>query len=594
MVDVSQNWFEMSDVRRRRYANVVWIPLRLSETIIHQGEDNKLNSKCEIIGVNCVAIPIEHKEDCNGLNWTSVGLMHEGGPFAFSDGDYKHCEKYQENDHEDFGVDLVMVQHLNADLPVIWHVNQDMILALNLYPEGDFWVRPEEGYVQVIRQRRGDDGQVIAIEMKSEYLKDYLAVRGLALRLITYRQRTAILQDKSFITWGEDVINEETEIDRLSCRTYEVDAEGCIPDRSVSWFQSWRTDVDEEEDVPVFGEENDDNTDYSSSSYRGRASQVYQKIEGELWRNEWLEPDSRSIRIREDEPEHELTYIVDAGGKKLKSSELNNEDIGRYLWFSPDVMNKLTSVRGGGLSWYTDMTGGVWCSPSYKTHWGMNKSDLITVYAYDIAKLPQWQQGIWAGCNVTPEGAVSAELLAAQMKCQPADTKSPEDVLKKNIDYVNALFLEKTGVFLFRAHEKLEELFACVHRFNAKDREGVLRLAKDITRVTTERIDASHVRKAIKNDITGQLGSIKLLEKYLAQYINEVDAKTVLSSIVGIYELRGGDSHLPSSDITESFILAGVDLSLSPIQQGMKLLQSACEAWGGIASIIESIPKNNH
>jgi hypothetical protein len=41
---------------------------------------------------------------------------------------------------------------------------------------------------------------------------------------------------------------------------------------------------------------------------------------------------------------------------------------------------------------------------------------LVTVYAYDIAKLPLWQQRVWSGFNVTPEGAVSSELLAAQMK----------------------------------------------------------------------------------------------------------------------------------------------------------------------------------
>ena len=34
--------------------------------------------------------------------------------------------------------------------------------------------------------------------------------------------------------------------------------------------------------------------------------------------------------------------------------------------------------------------------PDYKVHFGVNRVGLITVYAYDIARLPVWQQRTWA------------------------------------------------------------------------------------------------------------------------------------------------------------------------------------------------------
>ena len=248
---VSQAWLEMEDIRRRRYSTSVWIPLRLSEIIRHEGQEHRPNSKTEYLAANCVAVPLHRREE-EELTWNNVSLMHDGGPYALSVDNYKHSEIFRLNDIDDFGVDLVTVQHLDADLPSIWHINQDMILALNLIEDGEFWVRPEEGFVQVIRHRRNASGRSIAIEMKSEFLKDYLAARGMALRLCTYRQRTAIVQDRSFLTWDSDADNIETDQDRLSHRIWEVDAEGSMADRSMAVFHVSRTDVDEGEDVPIY------------------------------------------------------------------------------------------------------------------------------------------------------------------------------------------------------------------------------------------------------------------------------------------------------------------------------------------------------
>ena len=70
-------------------------------------------------------------------------------------------------------------------------------------------------------------------------------------------------------------------------------------------------------------------------------------------------------------------------------------------------MNELLSHRGFSLKWYTAETGAIKSTSGYSTHFGINASDLITVYAYDIAKLPAWEQFLWAASNVAPEGKVS-------------------------------------------------------------------------------------------------------------------------------------------------------------------------------------------
>jgi hypothetical protein len=51
---------------------------------------------------------------------------------------------------------------------------------------------------------------------------------------------------------------------------------------------------------------------------------------------------------------------------------------------------------------------------------------LITVYAKDLAYLPEWQQQIWAGFNISPEGGISKELYASQVKAVAPRTLAPK------------------------------------------------------------------------------------------------------------------------------------------------------------------------
>ena len=125
----------------------------------------------------------------------------------------------------------------------------------------------------------------------------------------------------------------------------------------------------------------------------------------------------------------------------------------------------LAHRRGGQLRWYTRDTGSVRCSPDYDIHFGINRLGLVNVYAKDIALLPEWQQRIWAGHNISPEGGVSSELIASQVRAEPADTQAPEEFLKQGIEIINSLSSEKLGIYLFREHELLPELFEKTHRF---------------------------------------------------------------------------------------------------------------------------------
>jgi hypothetical protein len=156
---------------------------------------------------------------------------------------------------------------------------------------------------------------------------------------------------------------------------FEVDEQGGPYGGSIAFFEMWRTDVHAGEDVPVFGPESPHNTDGRTTTLQRGGIKFY-RVEGELWHQEWIEAAARSKRVRGDEPLDILTYVVDGAGERARASALNNEDVGRYLWFDPRVVPALINRRGGWLQWYTAETGGVGCSPDYSVHFGINRLGL--------------------------------------------------------------------------------------------------------------------------------------------------------------------------------------------------------------------------
>jgi hypothetical protein len=578
---ITQEWFEMADLRRRLFINSVWIPLRAVETTKRDGGGE------EIFASGSVAFPPTERANAERLGWSDLGLLHSGGPYAFRDHPYKPAEVYQYRDGEDMGVNLVFEQHLGNGHANVWHLNQDLVMALGLLQEGDSWVRPDEDYIEVVRQRRSADGPICAIEIRAEFLRDYLAARGLALRVAYYRQRTAILEDASYIQWVKDGINDDKPHDRFNARVFEVDENGAPYGGGIAVVHAWRTDVDPEEDVPIFGREGDENTASTSASYT-RAGPKFYRVEGELWREEWIDPSERSERVRGDDSAEVISYIINAAGQRSPNSVLKHEDVGRYLWFDPRVMQALIGRRGGGLQWYTEQTGSVWASPDWQTHFGLNRLGLLNVYAYDIARLPVWQQRIWGGYNISPDGAVSNELLNAQMKARPARSIAPESRLPDVLNELDMAVHEWLGAPLFQKHDAVVDIVRSVHRFRALEQDGILILSKDVARLTADRIAVATLRKIAVPPKNERWGSLTSLEHALASIVSPGDARKLLTPLVGLYGLRVGTAHLPSRRIEESYDLVGINPKANPIDQGRQLLEITVTALANIRDAIKS------
>jgi hypothetical protein len=567
---MNQDWILQKKETRRTFSKSTWVPLRASINN-EQGKVRDTGYVSEYFGCGSVAFPPEHREIAEKLSWSDIGIGCTAQPYAYEDGCYSSIEQYQWNDKEPIGTHLVFEHPQPVIGGSLWILNPDLVVALRLIKEGANWVRPEENFVVVIREVLDEKGEQCLIEIKREFLLDYLAARNMSLRLSYYRQR---VENVASLKTSEYVDLENHEEERDGGR-YELLIRGVNDVFGGSWaiFRTWRTDVDEDEDAPVMGPETNDNIDHESSEGNGGGYDGV-RVEGEFWRDEWIEHQGISMRVRGDADTNLPQFIVETDSTRMPSAELNNEDAGRWLWFRSGIINELLGLRGFSLKWCTAETGKIQSTSGYSIHFGINSSDLVTVYAYDVARLPAWEQYLWAAQNVVPDGKVSNELLASQVKAQPATTHAVEELLFEVMGMLEDGFQQAFNVVLY-SHD-LDHLEAMKHisRFASTDQVSLLRLAKELVRVFSDRLDVRELRKLSTHSDKEKLGSYKLLQDVLAQKVGIDKARKVFGPLVGAYDMRVGDAHPTSSKIEDAFKLAGIDGSKSFLRQGEQLISN--------------------
>jgi hypothetical protein len=581
-VGLNQEWFEMTDIRRRKLDDAVWIPLRANHPIT-VGKDGYVGYRCELFATGSIAVPLEKKTQAETLGWGDIGLgrSHKGG---FDRNRYIPADIFEDS-RIGQAVPLALEQQGNREEPRVWHLHQDLVLTLGLLREGDTWKALEEGYVDVARLQKDANGEPLLLEIRAEYLKDYLCARGMALYVSSYRSREEVVDDSSHITWTENPLCVDQEGgDRWEGRQSEIHEGGRPFGESIRVVQVTRTDVDFGEDIPRIGLDGGTESNSWTKKFQGRK---LHKIWGELWRNEWVQPSQHSPRVRGDKLPPSVFFITDSSGARESYETLTGGR--RWLWFRPGVIIELAHRRGGALYWYTRDTGGIRCSPDCSVAFGMNKLGLVNIYAKDIALLPEWQQRLWAGFNVGPEGGVSQELLASQAQGVPADTHAPEEFLPKAIELLNKIADQKLGFQLFREHEQFESIISRTHRFRSVDRAGFFSLAKDLARLTADSVDASGLQRIAVPPKGEKWGSLKTLEKVLALQVDSTRAHSLLGPLHGIYNLRQADAHLPGTELDTAFGLVGVDQKLPLVLQGCQMLHSCVSCLYAIAKELNEL-----
>jgi hypothetical protein len=577
--DMSLEWFEMADLKKHRLENKVWIPVYAQQIVSEEGQAGFVGFREEYFGAHSLIVPRSQKASALALEWMDLSRGSGDTPWFDQNGILHSASDYESDELQ--GVHPVLVQGFEIQRASELHVNEDIVLGLGLRRDGDIWIRPEDDNVEVIRLIRDRDSKPIRLEIKAEFLKDYLCAAEAGLVLLTYQSRKAIgLRFEKF----------EKDSDEAESESSSYEWEGAIREvfegnsmldilGQARVFHAWRTDTDYDEDIPVY--EFPGETDSKSYDVQSASRQVNQ-ASGQIWKKEWIEPAAISPRVRRDKTASRVEFIVDNAGKRETSDTLIGPS--RWLWFHPNVINDLLKKPYAALNWYTEDTGQVGGAWNRSVHFGVNSTGLINVYAKDIALLGEIDKRTWANHNVSPEGKVSAELLMSQMQAHPADTESPEAAFFRLSDELQDVSRTKFGREVLRHHASSKEISKKIHRFEATTLDGFYSLCKEITRFLIERIDID-LLKQVRAESETKLGSLKRLERILTAL--GYDGRKLLSVWAGVYDLRLADAHLPSSaDIENAMSLVGIKYDDLRLNAGKHLLQNVNNA---TAQILEAL-----
>lgn len=488
------------------------------------------------------------------------------------------------------GTGLVIEQSFDGEAPTEWHLHQDFVISLGLQRQGDIWLRPIEGFQEVVRLVRDERDRPVRLDVRTEHLRDYLKARGMYLLISSYRSRRQIVADASHVKWALAAVEEVKDGGKWEGVNRAIHEGGMPYGSSTGVFHASRTDIDEDDEVPVLGLPDDDSVVSKTWSIQHQGRKLYD-LSGSLWKTEVVEPGRVSERVQGESPLAKVDFAVDGSGERLNGDEL--EHCGRWLWFRPNVTALLGSYRGSSLRWFTRDTGVIGISSGHSVHFGLNDLGLINVYAKDIGQLPLWQQRVWAGANLVPDGGVSAELLASQANAKPASTKAPEMQMRSVYDDLNAAFQKLAGKKLFGEHHALDEIFRRIHRFRALEKTGVLELAKDLARVTVESLDGDALSLLAPTPKGMKPGSVKHLEAALQKGVTLEQARALTKVLVGIIELRQADAHLPSSGFAKAFDLVDVDQQADPVMQGRQMLESLVESLAQMSEVFSQLPRKD-
>lgn len=566
-----QSWFEMRKIRNGTYADDVWIPLRAAQDEKNSIDYGFTGYTGEFFGLGSVAIPLTDREAADALGWMDVGLSNRACGYV-QENQYIPASTY--GDYRGFqGENLVLEQSGSTAALNQWHLNQDLAITLGLQREDDTWVRPIEGYIEVVRLHKDDEGSPILMEIRARHLRDYLCARKMALYLVTYRDRVQICENTEHIDWGHEEKIEDAEHEHWSGRILPIHEGGEMYGAEAFVMHVKRTDVDEEKDVPKYDFPKDGDTESESWTKKFEGEKLY-RISGELWKEYWIEPAEISPIVKGDKESPTAFFITDAQGTQESKETLDNGQ-SRWLWFNPSIVNEILKYRDGYLNWYTRDTGGLGFSESDGVHFGVNSIGLINVYAKDIGLLPDWQQKIWSGFNVAPEGGVASELQASQMRATPAATMAPEEHLVKGLELMNQKVFDIYNVNIWEGNEKISKIMSEVHRFRATNEEGLYALAKDVSRVVADNINLQALRSIIPAEGNKDIRSLKALELLTSQHSTEEFAHMVMSPLFGTNDLRQQDAHIPSSDIAQAKKHARIDETQPTIIQAHQML-AAC------------------
>src|SRR5262249_3402533 len=194
---------------------------------------------------------IDQKKAALGLSWTHVMGGSGDKPWIGAEKEFHSASEFE---YDVKGSLPVLVQYIEVERSRDLYVNQDVVLGLGLKRLGDVWGGPEEDNVEVVRLLRNSERRPVRLEIKAEFLKDYLCAASSGLILLTYESRRAVGERfEKFDREDEDFEGESSSYEWKGALREVFEGNSLLDILGQARvLHAWRTDIDYDEDIPSY------------------------------------------------------------------------------------------------------------------------------------------------------------------------------------------------------------------------------------------------------------------------------------------------------------------------------------------------------
>lgn len=563
-----KTWLEMGDLLHQNPLNKAWITVYK----YHNESNNKyneINYKDEAILINSVLVYAEDfYKNSKSLHYCDLIHAPNEDRYFTPSRDYLKVDELCIYDESMKGEHFVFKRTHPFTNQTELHISYDFISTLGLYKKDENYVDPMKNDEIVVKCSVDNDNY--SIEIRKEYLLDYLSARNLNLLQEFYEQRI-------FHTDANLMISEE----RIELPCFQFNKQVIMPEENQDeeWmlFDAFYSENNEE--VPIF---NPAEANLKQAAVTIARPKLY-KYQTEFRKFYLLPNNGVSTIIRHDPENQEFFYYVDNNNKKIFTTEIQKQV--RFLWFKPEVVKNFLKEKYVSISWL--------CKDVFRIRLnndmilaGINPIGLITVYAGDILKLPVYSQSKWNSFNCTPDGGVCSELLQIEAYDKVPSTISPEINIKKGIYYLDKIYKQKYGDNLFKTEIYSDDFSKLVNRLNAIDQSDCFNVCKNFNNFITERISNDVLKKQ-----TSTLNKDSKVLKRLENIVNTLNPENnnIIGPLFVAYDMRIKDAHISDSDdqifSRLGISVTGVELNFVNITE--QILQKLSDSIWGIAKIIE-------
>ncbi len=575
-------WIEATDIESLTFDKSTWIPLATSVLEFELGMKGFAGHREFYRSAESLVVPLAQREEFKEADWQTI-VRHGGTDGVWADENNLYPPGCY---HQDPRVLYpVILRSFDSGETDEWVLQHEIEIGLQLLRKGDTWICPRENDLEVARLVRKPNGNPQELLIRAEHLRDYLCARKSALLLTGFYLREAVEERFEGVQWEAGRQEKRFPTGERRSSHSPIHEGGAPFGMETAVVHTWRESVDPKTDVPEMPHPTEDKEVGMRSFAIKDSGRKLHMLYTRVWTKHWIEPAALSPRIRRDEVESRIHFIVEnqaqgtLAGKALK-------EYGGWLWFKPAVIRKLIRGPKGVLRWYTRDTGEVGPSRDQTLHFGVNSKGLINVLGYKMADLPEWAQKIWAGDNTVPEGGLSEELHMSQNLANPAGTVAPEASLWHNLNMLQAETKQHFGQPLFLTLPTEHELYRQVHRFYTDSFEDFCGLCKELHRIVTEQIDLGGLNAKIDPKNAEEVNKKGLRHiKRVAYWLDGIghDGRRITQALAGVADLRQGDAHAQGSKLRESLPLLGIPPDADDYQRmGLLAIRAVSTSLAGI------------